>query len=209
MVHYPIFLNLAGRKCVVVGGGTVAERKVERLLESGARVRVVSPKLTRQLETWAGTGKLEHVCREYQAGDLNGCELAFVATDDRLLNGVIHEHAQRQRIWINAADDPERCDFILPAVTRRGDLTVAVSTGGASPAVARVMREHLEGYLTEDWAQLVELASRVRRELSNRAIRVSADRWVEALRDDFRRLIDQGKAGQAKELLLRKLGVEE
>lgn len=209
MVYYPVFLNLVGRKCVVVGGGSVAERKVERLLESGAHVKIVSPRLTPTLAAWVREGKLQHVSRQYQAGDLDGCDLAFTATDDRVLNGVIYEHAQQQRIWLNAADDPDRCDFILPSVMRRGDLTVAVSTGGASPALARIVREDLEEYLTEDWAQLVEIASQVRRELSNRAIRVSADRWLEALRGDFRRLIKEGKAGEAKKLLLHTLGVEE
>jgi siroheme synthase-like protein len=209
MVYYPVFLNLAGRKCVVIGGGSVAERKIERLLESGVDVKIVSPRLTPTLDAWVREGKLQHVARQYQAGDLDGCDLAFAATDDRVLNGVIDEHAQQQRIWLNAADDPDRCDFILPSVMQRGDLTVAVSTGGASPALARIIREDLEGYLTEDWPQLVEIASQVRRELSKRAIRVSANRWLEALRGDFRRLIQEGKAGEAKKLLLHKLGVEQ
>lgn len=208
MGHYPVFLNLSGRCCIVIGGGRVGQRKVEGLLESGARVKVISPRLTERLESWVREGKIQYVAREYQAGDLAGCDLAFAATGDGALNARVYEEARKNGVWINAADDPSYCDFILPAVVRRGELSVAVSTGGSSPALSRIIREDLERYFSGDAAQLVEVASAVRRELREQAVQVSASRWNEALTGEFRRLMEAGKAGEAKKLLLEKLGAK-
>jgi precorrin-2 dehydrogenase / sirohydrochlorin ferrochelatase len=208
MAYYPVFLNLAGRRCAVIGGGSVGQRKVEGLVESGANVTVISPRLTERLDAFVKQGTVQHVSREYQTGDLAGFDLAFAATDDGALNMRVFEDAREKGIWINAADDPSRCDFILPAVIRRGELMVAVSTGGASPALTRAIREDLEKYFPQDFKELVEVASEVRRELRRQSVEVSASRWNEALKGDFRQLIKEGRAGEAKQLLVEKLGAK-
>jgi precorrin-2 dehydrogenase/sirohydrochlorin ferrochelatase len=201
-------LNLAGRRCAVIGGGTVGQRKVEGLLESGANVTVISPRLTERLESFVKEGAIQHIAREYQTGDLVDIDLAFAATDDGALNARIYGDAREKGVWINAADDPSHCDFILPAVIRRGALIVGISTHGASPALTRAIREDLEEYFTDDFEQLVQVASEVRRELRQQSVQVSAVRWKQALSNDFRQLINQGRAGEAKKLLLEKLGAK-
>ncbi len=207
MSYYPVFVEMTGRRCVVIGGGAVGERKVEGLLKSGADVTLISPDLTERLEAWAREGAIQHVSRPYRRGDLIGCEIAFAATNDPALTATIYKDAREQRIWFNASDDPAHCDFILPAILRRGDLTMAVSTGGASPAAARVVRDELGKYLTADFGQLIQIASEARRELRERSLQPSAESWNAALQGDFRRLIEEGKAEEAKRVLLEKLGV--
>jgi siroheme synthase-like protein len=205
MSYYPIFLDVAGRQCVVIGGGAVADRKVDGLLAAGADVTVVSPEISQGLRRLLSEGLIHHVARKYQKGDLVRCVLAFVATDDKATNEAVLREARSRGVWLNCADDPAHCDFILPAVIRRGGLTVAVSTGGASPASARAVREELEAFLTHDFAQLVETASEVRSELRERSIQTSVEAWSYALSGDVRRLIQEGKAAEAKQLLIAKL----
>jgi siroheme synthase-like protein len=207
MGYYPIFLEMNRRRCVVIGGGWVAERKVEGLLAAGADVTVISPAITERLRDWLANGVIRHVAREYEAHDLAGSDLVFAATDHPAINAAVCGDARSLEIWINAVDDPEHCDFILPAVLRRGELAVAVSTGGGSPAVTRAVREELEEYFSPDYAQLVQIASEVRRELREKSLSVSAEAWNNALKGNFRRFIEEGKADRAKELLLSALGV--
>jgi precorrin-2 dehydrogenase/sirohydrochlorin ferrochelatase len=205
---YPIFVEMSGRLCVVIGGGSVAQRRIEGLLAADAVVTVISPAITEALQKLIAQGMLRHVGRAYKAGDLAGYDLAFVATDDRAVNEAIFSEARARKIWINSADDPENCDFILPAVIRRGELSVAISTGGASPATARAVREELESYLTVDYARLVHVAGEVREELNAKSLVVSAETWSKALKGEFRRLIRDARAEQAKELLIKTLGAD-
>jgi siroheme synthase-like protein len=206
MGYYPLLLEMNCRRCVVVGGGAVAERKVEGLIAAGADITVISPAVSEGLWKLLTTGTIRHVAREYRPGDLGGFEVVFVATDDAAVNSAVYRDARAQGIWVNCADDPDHCDFILPAAIRRGDLTVAVSTGGASPAATRAVREELDGYFTEDYAQFVQVAAEVRAELKRKSFSVAASAWNEALNGEFRRLIRAGKPEQAKEFLLMALG---
>jgi precorrin-2 dehydrogenase/sirohydrochlorin ferrochelatase len=167
-VYFPVFVDLEGQPCVVIGGGPVAERKVAGLLAVRARVTVIAPRTTAAIDAWTRQGAIAHVARAYRAGDLAGHRLAFVATDDPDVTDAVADEARECNVWVNAADDPARCDFILPSVLRRGQLTVAVGTGGASPALARLVREELEGWLGDDYAALVEVAADVRGELARR-----------------------------------------
>lgn len=208
MGFYPIFIEVGGRRCVVIGGGVVAQRRIEGLLAAGATVTVVSPVITDALVKLVAQGALRHIARAYEPGDLAGCNLAFVATDDREVNQAIFSEALLRGIWINSADDPENCDFILPAVVRRGELSVAICTGGASPATARAIREELETYLTADYARLVKIAGEVRAELREKSLAVSADAWNQALKGEFRRLVNEDRREQAKALLLKTLGAD-
>jgi precorrin-2 dehydrogenase / sirohydrochlorin ferrochelatase len=206
--YYPVFLEMKDRRCVVIGGGAVAERKVEGLLEVGANVTVISPAITDGLRELLTQGAIRYVAREYQTGDRAGYDMVFVATDNGEINAVISNEPRSLRIWVNSADDPDHCDFILPAVIRRGDLVVAVSTGGVSPAVTRVIREEINEYFTTDYASFVRIAGEVRRELREKSVSPDAGAWNSALKGDFRRLIKEGRAVQAKDLLLETLGAE-
>ena len=204
--YYPVALDLRDRPCLVVGGGPVAEAKVEGLLDAGARVTVVSPALTERLVSWATEGRIAHRRHEYGESDLEGQHLVFAATDRRDVTEAVAADARRRGVWVNAADDPAYCDFLLPSVLRRGRLQVAVSTGGASPALAARVRRDLESYFTPEYEDLVELAAEVRRELRAAWRRADAACWREALDADLRRLLADGRRGDAKSRLLDRLG---
>jgi siroheme synthase-like protein len=171
-------------------------------------VTVISPRLTRTLAALAAEGRIDHEAREYRDGDLDGADLAFVATDAGEVNAAVAREARARGVWINAADDPARCTFILPALVRRGDLTVAVATGGSSPALARAIREELEAYLTDDYATLAAIAAEARREVRAAGRPVTADAWRRALGPEVRRLIVERGRDDAKQRLLELLGVE-
>ncbi|HMB34741.1 MAG TPA: bifunctional precorrin-2 dehydrogenase/sirohydrochlorin ferrochelatase [Methylomirabilota bacterium] len=205
--YYPVALDLRGRLCLVVGGGPVAEAKVHGLLAAGARVTVVSPELTTTLASWAADGRISHRPHEYGPDDLDGQQLVFAATDRREVTEAVAGEARRRGVWVNAADDPAFCDFLLPSVLRRGRLIVAVSTGGASPALAARVRRDLEAHVPSEYEALVELAAEVRSELRARATRPGGTAWREALGGDLVTLLAQGKRGEAKARLLDRLGV--
>ncbi|MGH7392054.1 MAG: precorrin-2 dehydrogenase/sirohydrochlorin ferrochelatase family protein [Candidatus Rokuibacteriota bacterium] len=207
MSHYPVVLDLAGRPVLVVGGGAVGERKVEGLLAAGARVTVVAPRLTARLAALAGEGRLRHVAREYRAGDVDDHVLVFVAVGDEAVAHAVRLEARARRVWTNVADDPARCDFILPSVLRRGELVVAVTTGGASPALARAVRERLESVVGEEYGALTALVADVRRELRAMAASPEADAWNQALGDDhLSRLVREGRSDEARRRLRERLG---
>ena len=208
MAYYPIFLEMEGRPCLVIGGGKEAQRKVTGLMAAVGRVTVIALKLTRDLQAMLAAGDIECVQREYQDGDVEGYDVCMVATDDGAVNGDVAAEGKRRGIWVNAADDTKNCDFILPAVIRRGSITIAASTGGTSPALARRLREELEAYLTEEMPALADLLGDVRGDLRSRGIVPDADLWQEAIDEDLRVLLAQRKYRQAKARLLTALGEE-
>ena len=207
MGYYPIQLEMNGRRCLVVGGGAVAERKIASLFEAGADITVVSPEVTAAIAQWAEKHALVLIARKYQQGDLAGFQIVFVATEERDVNDAAYREGRSCGAWVNAADDPAHCDFILPSVLRRGELTVAVSSGATSPALSRTIREELERYFTEEYESLAALAADVRAELQQRSITVAFDSWRHALSGEARRWLTQGETAQAKKCLLRDLGV--
>lgn len=146
---YPVLLNMEGKTAAVVGGGEVALRKINDLLEAGARVRVISPRMHERIEDLARSRprEVDLVRREYREGDLDGALLAFAAADDTAVNRRVFEEAGRRSIFVNAVDDPPNCTFYVPSFIRKGDLILAVSTGGASPAYAARVRRMLENSL--------------------------------------------------------------
>ena len=180
--YYPVFLNLEGRLCVVVGGGEVAERKVEVLLSSRARVRVIAPQITWQIEKWADEGSIELFKRPYRWGDLSEAWLCVAATDDPEVQKEVFSEAEERRIFCNVVDKPELCSFIVPSVVRRGRLQLAISTSGASPAAARRIRERLEEEFGPEWEVYLELMARWRKEI------LSRDLSEEKRREIFTRL---------------------
>jgi siroheme synthase-like protein len=159
VVLYPIFLDLSGRRCVVVGGGEVAGRKARKLLQARAEVVVISPEVTPELESVA----TEVSRRPYEEGDLEGACLVFAATDAREVNAAVAEEGKERGIPVNVADRPSEGDFALPSTLRRGRLQVAVSTGGASPTLAQRIKGELEDVFRPEWAGIVEELHAARR----------------------------------------------
>jgi precorrin-2 dehydrogenase/sirohydrochlorin ferrochelatase len=201
MGYYPIVLDLSGRPCVVIGGGAVAERKVEALRAAGALVTIISPALTTELERLASAGQVRHVARPYRAGDLTGHRLALVATDDGAVNAAVAQEGRERGVWVNAADDPAHCDFLLPSILRRGDLVVAVSTSGTAPGLARAIREELEASVPAEYGPLVRMAAEVRAELRAAGRTLDAAAWKAALHGNIRRLVVDDRLDEAKAAL--------
>jgi precorrin-2 dehydrogenase/sirohydrochlorin ferrochelatase len=165
MGFIPIFFDVTGRPCIVIGGGEVAARKVESLLEAGAHVTVVSPRLSPPLNAAVARGLVTHIARDYEPGDLRGCVLLYAATDDPELHRAVAAEARTLSIPINVADVPELCSFIAPAVVKRGALQIAISTGGASPAFAARIRRELEDRYGAEYALTLDLMRAARRRL--------------------------------------------
>jgi siroheme synthase-like protein len=205
--YYPIFVELRGRRCLVIGGGRIAQGKVEGLIAAEADVTLVAPGLTPALRERVAEGRLHYIEREYREGDLEGFELCFIATDDGAVNARVADEGKRRGVWVNAADDPANCDFILPAVVRRGDVVVAASTGGSSPALARRLREELSDYLSEDFAPLAGLLGDVRRQLREAGAGVDAETWNQAIDGRLRALLAQRRYAEARAHLVERLGV--
>ncbi len=165
---YPILLLLEGKLAVVVGGGRVAERKIRSLLGAGGRVRVIAPEVTEPLRLLAECGQVELVQREYESGDLEGAFLVIASTDDEDVNAVVWEEARERNVLINTVDVPPLCNFYVPAVVRRGGLTVSISTHGKSPALAARIRQRLEKTFGPEYEHLLELLNELRQTLIER-----------------------------------------
>lgn len=159
---YPLFLDLKGRLVVVVGGGTVAERKVDTLLEYGPSICVVSPEATQAIQDSAAQGAIAWHRRPYQDGDLAGATLVFSACGDPAVDALVCEEAHKRNCPVNVVDVAEKCDFIVPSVLRRGALSIAVSTSGAAPFEAKAIRRELEESFDESWTPYLDLMSQVR-----------------------------------------------
>ncbi|HZP57767.1 MAG TPA: bifunctional precorrin-2 dehydrogenase/sirohydrochlorin ferrochelatase [Dehalococcoidia bacterium] len=208
MALYPIFVETRGRRVIVIGGGHVGAEKVRGLLNGEADITVVAPELLPELQELRDAGRIRHIARAYRESDLDdGYEFVMVATDDGAINAEVASHARKRRLWVNAADDPANCDFILPAVVRKGKITLAASTSGSSPALARRLREELDAYLTEDMPALADLLAEVRQEIRKRGIKVENDTWQYAIDGQLRVLLAQRRYGQARARLLERLGV--
>jgi precorrin-2 dehydrogenase/sirohydrochlorin ferrochelatase len=209
MAYYPVFLDTTNKKVLVIGGGNVGLEKTTGLVNADVpQITVISPDLRPELEQWRDEGRLQHLAREYQDGDMVGYDWIMIATDDGAANAAIRKEGRRRAIWVNAADDPANCDFILPSVVRKGTMTIAISTGGGSPAMARRVREELTDYFTEDFEALAELLAEVRRELKQRGVLryVPQQTWQDAIDGPLRALLAQRRWGQAKARLYSRLG---
>ena len=202
---YPVFLNLTGRRCVIIGGGQVAEGKVSKLLDSGAKIIVISPDATQGIRDYADSGQIEYSLRKYQEGDLNGAFLVVAATNDRVVNQEIFEEAEKSGILLNAVDDMPRCSFIAPSIVEKGPITVAISTGGASPALARKLREKLEVSPALDWADATNMLSHARQIIKDKQIALDPQRWQCCMTDELLTLIQAGREDEALEILMNRL----
>jgi precorrin-2 dehydrogenase/sirohydrochlorin ferrochelatase len=170
MGYIPIFLDVTGRRCMVVGGGEVAARKVESLLEAGARVVIVSPSLCAPLAAIVDRGLATHIARAYRRGDIAGCVLVYAATDEPEIHRALAEEARALGILLNVVDVPELCTFIAPAVAKQGELQIAISTGGASPAFAARLRRELEKQFGSEYGIALKVLRAARRRLHGEEI---------------------------------------
>jgi precorrin-2 dehydrogenase/sirohydrochlorin ferrochelatase len=194
MKTYPIFAVIEDKPCLVVGGGAVGERKVQDLLASGAKVTVVSKTLTPALADLASQGEIVYLSEDFVDNQVEGMALVMAATDDPKVNAHVSAAAQARAIWVNVADEPEHCTFIVPAQVRRGDLTLAISTGGASPALARQVREDLQQHFGPEYGPYLDLLKRVRARLlsERRAHPDNADLFHRLVRSPLKDAVAQG-----------------
>jgi len=162
MAFYPMNVDISGWRCLVVGGGQVAYRKVKTLVEYGAKVDVLAPELTSPVQELVDKGSVDYIAHEFREDILDGYAMVMVATGDSFTNRQVAEAAQNRNLLVNVADAPEHCSFMVPAVCRRGDLTVSISTGGKSPALARTLREKLEEELGPELEKLNAFLGEVR-----------------------------------------------
>lgn len=203
MTYFPLFLSVADRRCVMVGGGPVARRKLRRLLRCGAQVVLVSPEVGDELAEWAASGQISWVRRGFEDGDLAGAQLVFAATDDRALNAHIADLCDAGGIPVNVATDPKRCSFILPAVIDRDPVQVAVSAGGDAPALTRLLRHRLEAMLPTAYGHLAQLIAR-QRERVRREVPLAKERrrfWERLLQGPFTELVLSRRDDDARALL--------
>jgi len=206
MRTHPVFLRLDGRRCVVVGGDDAARVKVEGCLAAGAIVRVVAPSPDVALRALAADGRIELVTRAYEEGDLDDAVVAYASERDPEVIACLRAEAERSRVLLNVIDVPEACGFFAPAVLARGDLLVAIGTGGASPGLAARLRRELEGAIGPEYEPYVAILGAVRRSLEWREGRA---RVIERLVDsDLLGLVRRGEA-PAVDALLRQIGGEE
>ncbi len=209
---YPVMLEVRERRCVVIGGGSIGEGKVRGLLDAGARVTVIDPEPSTGLEELARDGRVTLVRRSYRTGDLNGAFVGIAATDDGLVNASVFAEAEAERVLFNAVDDSQYCHFAVPAIVRRGDLLLTLSTGGKSPALAKNLRKKLSQQLGEEYGVLVDLLAEVREEaLAERSVGFDewAARWERALKPDLIALVKQGRHQEVKDSVLKILRGDE
>lgn len=199
--YYPAFLDLVGKRCVVIGGGEIAERKTTSLLECGAHIRVISPEVTPHLEKLATAGKITVERRPYIYGDLTDCFLVVGATNSEQTNRQVFAEAEERRILCNIVDVPHLCSFIVPSVISRGDLQIAISTNGKSPMLSRRIREQLEASLGEEYAEFVNLLGDIREEIQRKFYGEAKRREVieHLVYSDIPELIKAGQYQQVRE----------
>jgi precorrin-2 dehydrogenase / sirohydrochlorin ferrochelatase len=196
---YPVSLLVRGRACLVVGGGHVAERKASGLLAGGAHVHVVANEVKPVMRQLSGLASLEE--RPYRRGEVAGYWLVVAATGDPVTNQAVYDDGEAARVWVNSADDPDRCSFILPAVARQGPVTVAISTAGYSPALASWLKAQFSAQMGPELAELAELLAEARAKLKAAGKSTEAVDWRPGLGSAMLDLIRDGRRAEAKERL--------
>jgi precorrin-2 dehydrogenase/sirohydrochlorin ferrochelatase len=198
---FPMFLKLAGRQCLVVGAGKVGEPKIGSLIETGARIHVVALLASDTVREWAAAGKIQLELRAFSEKDLDGKFLAVVATASNTLNELIYREAERRGVLCNVVDVPDYCDFFYPAVVRRGDLQIAISTAGKSPSLAQRLRQQLERQFGPGYADWLEQLGETRRLILASAL--DKERKLELLhslasREAFEAVLAESQTASAK-----------
>ena len=197
----PVNLLVRGRRVVVVGGGRIAARKVEPLLDLGAEVVVVAPEVSAEIRGWADAGRVRLELRPFAPADLDGAWLALTATGDPEVDGAVFAAGEAVRVWVNSADDPAHCSFTMMSVVRRADVVVAFGTGGRSPALAAYLRRLLTDELGPEYEVLLELLSEAREGLRASGRSTEDADWQRAFDQGIVELVRAGRVADAKELL--------
>jgi siroheme synthase-like protein len=191
---------------VVIGGGKVALRKIKTLLECGADITVISPSLDPELTELVEAKGIDHISREYEPEDTKDVFIVFAATGVKEINSKVAMNANKQRMLVNVVDSPEESDFIIPSLIRRGDLILAVSTSGRSPALAKKIRTRLEQVFGEEYGLLLSMIKDIREEFKKQGVGISAESWQKALDLDLLLdLLKRGKREKARSFLLKEL----
>jgi precorrin-2 dehydrogenase/sirohydrochlorin ferrochelatase len=208
--YYPVSLDLTDKRCVIVGGGAVAERKAERLIACGAQVTVVSRTLTPLMEDKKKANAIQHIDHDYERQTLDGAFMVIGATDRDDVNAQVSKDALSLGMLVNIVDDPDRCNFILPSLVQQGDLSIAVSTGGKSPALARKIREDLQRQYGPEYKSLLAIMGSLRKKIIAQGHATEANKAVfEALvRSDILQAIRDGNRGLVKKLIRDISGIE-
>jgi len=208
MKYYPIYLDIKNRNCLVVGGGSVGTRKVLTLLACGANVTVISTAATEKLHQLSNNGMINLEERYFKATDLDDRFLVIGATDNQELNFKIHAEAERCGLLCNIADRPKACNFILPSVVSRGDLIIAISTSGKSPAFAKKLRKHLEKEFGDEYAEFLNLMGAIRKKLLSQDHEPEAHKplFEQLIERDLVQMIKEGDTGRINALLHDALG---
>ncbi|HEX2223003.1 MAG TPA: bifunctional precorrin-2 dehydrogenase/sirohydrochlorin ferrochelatase [Thermoanaerobaculia bacterium] len=209
MAFYPVFLDLRGRKCLVVGSGPLAEEKVAGLLEAGAAVTVVSPAPSPKIADLAAHERIVYKPRTFEPADLDGAALAIAAGQDPATAEAIWRESEKRGILLNTVDDVPHCNFIAPSIVRRGDLAVAISTGGKAPALAVRLRQHIETLIGDEHARFLDLAGTVRTRLAQQVpdFGTRRDRWYRLVDSDVLALLREGDHETAHRRFEEILGV--
>jgi uroporphyrin-III C-methyltransferase/precorrin-2 dehydrogenase/sirohydrochlorin ferrochelatase len=210
MDFLPVFLNIKNQACLVVGGGEVATRKTMLLLQAGAHVSIVSPELDAVLNKYLACGKIRHRAEYFQPGHLENIVLVIAATDDRVTNRQVSAAAQQRQIPVNVVDDPELCTFIMPSIVDRSPLLIAISSGGQSPVLARLLRAQLETMIPAAYARLAAMAGNFRSQVKQHFTHPEKRRmfWEKALQGRFAAMVLAGKEQAAQDYLLQSLQQE-
>ena len=203
--YYPVYLNLAGKRCVIIGGGTIAQGKIGGLLQAGCRITVISPDATPGIRQAAQRGDVQWLERPYQPGDLAGAFIGVAATNVWHVNQEIYQEAERGGVLLNVVDDPDLCTFIAPSLVKREPVTLAISTGGASPALARKLRETLAQAEALEWADLADVLAQARRIVKEKRIVIDPERWQCCITRELLELAQQGRSAEALDQLLAQL----
>jgi len=231
MGYYAVFWEMQDRPVLLVGGGNVADEKIHKLVDAGARVTIIAPELIPEVRRYVDDGRATLIERPFQPGDTEGFEVVMVATDNGAVNKQVADEARSRDIWVNAADDVANCDFILPSLAKRGQISIATSTGGSSPALARWLRERMEEFLSDDVVALGDLLAEVRvlartrdRECAGSCElaetpppllckqcpnRIQADSWQQAIDDELQALLRAGNYEAARERIIHSLGIDQ
>ena len=197
-----MFIDVNKRRCVIIGGGNIGQEKVEKLLECDADVFVISPEVNPHVEDLASSQQISWDKLEYQQGDLEGAFIAIAATDDNTVNRQIAKEAEDRNVLLNVVDVTHLCTFIAPSVARRGEVTIATSTGGASPALARTFREKLTTSRILEYADLAPILAQARAELVQRGVKVVPDHWQIQITDGLLNLVQSNKSDEAYKILM-------
>lgn len=208
--YYPVYIQLENQPCIVIGGGKIAEGKVEGLLEAGAVVEVISPALTPRLHELVGQRKINYHERVYRPGDLAGAFMVICATNIPIVNQQVWNEANENHQLVNVVDDTPRCNFIAPAILRSGDLTIAISTSGKAPALAVRLKEKIQKQIGPENARFLEIAGKLREPLAQHIpdFETRKKLWYELVDSDILELLSQGNESAAIEKISQVVGFQ-